>query len=535
MLLQPKDSYAATQCEFQILSSDTRTVCPSVQQAIDRASTAAPSTCNSSWAELSSVSNDACEGGMPECRRVPETPLMPAYDRGDLESEILLENAPDLRVVLRVFSVSMCRVQMVLEQTVSDMWCMVSDAMKEPLLALMTLYIAVLAGLFMFGLIPATNGQFITHVIKIALVWTFATNGDFAINIAYNFFITAATEGISIVLNIATPDGQPRVEIGNVLDKIDNIFSQIFVTENPFNISQQNLSIFGGVMAIASTLPIGVTVGLFFLMTVLYSAFVFVKAVIAYLLALVGIAFLTALGPLFVSFALFNTTASLFDRWTKSLISYVLQPILLFAFLIFIEQHIHDALDFFACFLQNRVIVGDSTVQCQGPLCMLFDTSAFRITTSPCTCDFIAQDDDWGSVVTLLNEFIAPIFAAILLLTLTNAFLDILPLFARNLTGGMIPRLGGTEKGGAYAARMVGIGGFDDVMAKFNATGGSKYVNQADENGVQRASINYEAMAQDLNSFVINDLISFGTTPERTQQIMTTTGRVGGGSGTGAN
>jgi type IV secretory pathway VirB6-like protein len=52
-----------------------------------------------------------------------------------------------------------------------------------------------------------------------------------------------------------------------------------------------------------------------------------------YLMATIARFVLYGLGPIFISFALFNQTRSLFDGWLKQLISFTLQPVFLFMFL----------------------------------------------------------------------------------------------------------------------------------------------------------------------------------------------------------
>jgi type IV secretion system protein VirB6 len=52
-----------------------------------------------------------------------------------------------------------------------------------------------------------------------------------------------------------------------------------------------------------------------------------------YIIAVIAIYFLAFLSPLIIPAALFDYTKDIFDQWLKQLISYSLQPIILFAFL----------------------------------------------------------------------------------------------------------------------------------------------------------------------------------------------------------
>jgi type IV secretory pathway VirB6-like protein len=77
--------------------------------------------------------------------------------------------------------------------------------------------------------------------------------------------------------------------------------------------------------------------------TGIFSAFIMLATMVTYFLAIVlcikvylmayiARFVLYALGPLFISFALFNQTRSLFDGWLQQLINFTLQPVFLFIF-----------------------------------------------------------------------------------------------------------------------------------------------------------------------------------------------------------
>jgi type IV secretory pathway VirB6-like protein len=83
-------------------------------------------------------------------------------------------------------------------------------------------------------------------------------------------------------------------------------------------------------------IPTGWT-GFFYAITMLLGTvgflFAVLRAVYIYLTALVVRGLLYALAPIFIALAMLKATKSLFDGWLQQLISYTLQPVLLFAFL----------------------------------------------------------------------------------------------------------------------------------------------------------------------------------------------------------
>jgi type IV secretory pathway VirB6-like protein len=80
---------------------------------------------------------------------------------------------------------------------------------------------------------------------------------------------------------------------------------------------------------------------------------VFVKAIIAYLVAFIAIAFLIMVAPLFIVFSLFGFTANMFKHWLDYLISYFMQPLFMFITLIIMTKivlaSLHNVLDFEIC------------------------------------------------------------------------------------------------------------------------------------------------------------------------------------------
>lgn len=83
---------------------------------------------------------------------------------------------------------------------------------------------------------------------------------------------------------------------------------------------------------IAST-SLGAVIGMlgfYVTFTVLFAA---IKSIHTYLAAIIALAFLLMLAPMFVPMIMFKQTRSYFDKWMRIAISFILQPVILFAFL----------------------------------------------------------------------------------------------------------------------------------------------------------------------------------------------------------
>ncbi len=73
-------------------------------------------------------------------------------------------------------------------------------------------------------------------------------------------------------------------------------------------------------------------VGMIFIFTLVMSI---ARAAQVYLLAFIGISFLMVISPLMIPLLVMKTTKQYFDKWTKIMMSFILQPVILIAFLNF--------------------------------------------------------------------------------------------------------------------------------------------------------------------------------------------------------
>lgn len=104
---------------------------------------------------------------------------------------------------------------------------------------------------------------------------------------------------------------------------VGGIFSPITITTG----------VLGFIVACLFSNTIGFTIGisiLYLIYKLLYAVF---KCCYIYLSAYLGIAFMVVISPLFIPTILFKTTKSYFDKWLKTFISFIIQPMILFAYL----------------------------------------------------------------------------------------------------------------------------------------------------------------------------------------------------------
>lgn len=200
-----------------------------------------------------------------------------------------------------------------------------------------TLMVVMFATGVVLGVIDAKPLSVVLLVVKIAAVYAFATNYD-----TFKFFVIDVFEGLVrdltfVMSNIyslsVTPDGG-----GSSLSQAVAIGSDHGI-RNVFQIADAHISMLirWEFMKLVMALVFSGWGGFMysFLLLTLATAYTaaILKAVYVYLIALIARNLMYAIAPIFITFALFQQTKSLFDGWLEQIINFSLQPIFLFAFL----------------------------------------------------------------------------------------------------------------------------------------------------------------------------------------------------------
>ena len=200
--------------------------------------------------------------------------------------------------------------------------------------ALLSLYIIWTALSYLVGNVQITHTELIVRVMKIAVVsallssqysWTFFNDYLFV------WFIGGVEQILQMITEAgATGPGSPGI-LGMMLapQTLSKLFSLLFVDWMGF-----------------------IYIILFFF-ALYFLIIIFFDAAVIYLTALIAIGMIITMGPIFICFLLFGITRSLFENWLRQLISYAIQPIILFTGLVFISmilrQEIYGSLGFRIC------------------------------------------------------------------------------------------------------------------------------------------------------------------------------------------
>lgn len=200
--------------------------------------------------------------------------------------------------------------------------------------ALLVLFIVYTTLSYLSGNIDITQTELVTRVAKIAIISALiGTEGSW--NFFYENLFVYFVGGLKQVLSIITEAGASGPGASGILgmmiapQTMAKLFALLFMDWKGF-----------------------IYIFLFFF-ALYFVLKVFFHAAIIYLTALMTIGLILVMAPIFLCFMLFGFTRSLFENWLKQLISYSLQPILLFAGLVFIaailREEIYGSLGFRVC------------------------------------------------------------------------------------------------------------------------------------------------------------------------------------------
>jgi|GEM_PF-2043065 len=295
-----------------------------------------------------------------------------------------------------VFSYLICNMEQLSSNLMGTMYCGMIYNLSPMVMAALSFATFVFGVGFTTGIIPATAREFQKFLLKISLVYVFATGAEYLIGFGYRFLIVGTREGIQIVLAGMYTDPIKGVPTGggNIYSQLDNFLKQAIhlatdtMDGNPENRCKN--AVFGALAVMAIAFPPVFYIGLLIMFKI---AVTFLRAVFGYCYAIIGIAFLLTLAPFFLSFYLFMQTRSMFDKWLGYLVSFALQIVILFAFLTFVVS------------INVKNITSDLT-NIIIPVEETQESTAVRLPWKYCTlCEFeMVQKDADGNVIGVIPE-----------------------------------------------------------------------------------------------------------------------------------
>jgi hypothetical protein len=373
------------------------------------------------------------------------------------------------RLVAKVFSSTVCKVEEIVTDVFGNMWCQVSAYMLEPLSALLILYIAILGLGYATGLMRLSLPDLAYRTILALLVWGFVTKAELALDLMFTFYMTLLKEGLYIVFSWGpslpgSPSYGGAQSVEQIMYNLDIVAGDLF--SGP---EDEMVTIIASVFALVSSVPGGVMLGSALFAEGAFTFFVFCRTVLSYLISITAMTFLLTLSPIFISLALFGVTRRFFWNWLDTITSFALQPIIIFAYIVMMERYLNGVKEtigfdlsqfhsLMVCFKIDGVdnmMVGNSVINANLP--QIF----FEPTHAPPECGestVTAFDYNWKSNSNSeagLEKLYVLVVAGLLIDFVTLEFLSIVPDLAQEITSsGRVLRVGASSagsKGGALS------------------------------------------------------------------------------------
>lgn len=237
-----------------------------------------------------------------------------------------------------IFSTVICQFVTMINSIMGKLYCSIQAAMLPTIVALITVYIVVYGVQMLMGTAQLNGTEVITRVIKMCLVLWLTTDPAFGvsagINLMFNFFITFISESTRWVVKILDQAEGINLYVNyNYSPGVTATFK--FLDDWIYNaltgtLSNANAKVIGFFVAMGVAMPSIAIMALYWLVSLVK---MLITTLIAFLMAVIAIAFLLGLSPIFLCFMLFHITFSYFDQWVRFMVSYSIQVMVSFAIL----------------------------------------------------------------------------------------------------------------------------------------------------------------------------------------------------------
>lgn len=287
------------------------------------------------------VPADAKASGLLQCDGaggvVPDTTFFYAFKEGDDKGVGLC----GFRGVKHIFSTVLCDFFVVLNDTLSRVYCSMQYLLTNTLRLVLTIYIAVFGIQLLMGVAQLNSRDIVMRLIKVSLVWTFATQSAWGVGLIFFTAVAFISDFSTLVVNALAGS----IDFANVGDGSCNpiyfnngdimslfTFLDCLVFSSLVGPLQEgSIKLMGLLIAMLWAFPPLTALALWWLSKTFLAM---TRAVINFLMAVAAIAFLVSLSPIFLSFILFQATSQFFENWLRYMIAYAVQVVMVFAILV---------------------------------------------------------------------------------------------------------------------------------------------------------------------------------------------------------
>jgi type IV secretory pathway VirB6-like protein len=253
------------------------------------------------------------------------------------------EGACQFQGIRHIFSQVICDFVTILNTVLGTIYCGIQDALTETLSILLSVYLAVFGAQLLIGTAELNTKDVMMRLFKVTLVWTFATQSSWAINLIFYFAIGVMSDFTMWIVNAipqvvvyegdnTTPivcEMEPVVD-GDMMPVFKFFDCMIYYIIAGAG-QMANVKIIGFFTVMMVAFPPMSLLALWWVKKTFLSI---VRSLISFLMALAALAFLISLTPIFFSLMLFQVTHHFFENWIRYILAYVIQVIIVFAVIV---------------------------------------------------------------------------------------------------------------------------------------------------------------------------------------------------------
>ncbi len=231
----------------------------------------------------------------------------------------------------------------------------IRDQIKDAIGVILLLYIVLLGAEVALGKWKEPMAAIVGHIFKASLVCFFTLN--VGLDVVYPMMTDALQAFTNMVTQNAISSSGGKCSSGpsgaySVWQMADCVFASILAADltslstsgngdlavEPFQSGAGKPYVLPAVAAGLIFAPVGVVVVALTALTIIITIIALASAVVYYLMCLVAVIVLTTVAPIFIPMIMFHSTKNMFDMWFQALISYIIQPAMLFGYLAFMTQ-----------------------------------------------------------------------------------------------------------------------------------------------------------------------------------------------------
>lgn len=189
----------------------------------------------------------------------------------------------------------------------------------------------------MLGMAQSSPYNVFLLMLKILLVYNFALNWDVFQEYVIGTFEGFVNDLTHIVSTVFVPEQAQRANAIIGASSVQDLTETKDGVKQTFEMADFYISMlfsretWAFLDAITTTGPSGIAYGMFLFIMIAGYVVAILRAISLFIIAMIIRYMLYAVAPLFLTFALFNQTKTLFDGWIEQIISFSLQPVFIFA------------------------------------------------------------------------------------------------------------------------------------------------------------------------------------------------------------